>query len=71
MEIKDIKPGIVFRYTSKYDNKSYTGVVEHLTGSTSPNIGIHFYGKNKVGYRIDEVEWLDEIRDDKLNQLFD
>lgn len=69
MEIKDIKPGMVFRYTSKYDDKSYTGVVEHLTGYINPpNI---FYAKNKVGYRIDEVEWLDEIRDDKLNQLLD
>ena len=69
MEIKDIKPGMVFRYKSKYDNHSYIGVVEHLTGSTSPDIGIHFYGKNGVGYRSNEVEWLDEIREDKLNQL--
>ena len=71
MEIKDIKPGMVFRYKSKYDDKSYTGVVKHLIGNTSLNVGIHFYAKNKVGYRADEVEWLDEIRNDKLNQLLD
>jgi hypothetical protein len=69
VKVKDIKPGMVFRFVSKYDNYSYMSEVESLTGSTSKDIGTHFYGKNGVAYRIDEVEWIDEIREDKLNQL--
>jgi len=76
MEIKDIKPGMVFRFVSKYDNQSYIGVVEVIhpftTGYTNTDVGIlsiSFLAKNGVVYKTNEVEWLDEIREDKLNQL--
>jgi hypothetical protein len=69
MEIKDIKPGMVFRFVSKYDNQSYMSEVLNVFGSASTDFGIHFIAKNGVSYRENEVEWLDEIREDKLNQL--
>jgi|688.fasta_scaffold267563_2 hypothetical protein len=67
MEVKDIKPGMVFRYKSKYDNHSYIGVVDVLNSSWI--LTTNFLANNGVVYKTNEVEWIDEIREDKLNQL--
>jgi hypothetical protein len=69
MEIKDIKHGMVFRYKSKHDNQYYTDVVHSLIYSRNPEDNINFIGKNGVAHRANRVEWLDEIREEKLDQL--
>lgn len=55
-----------FRFKSKY-NGFYFGVVDTISVVVSEYV--YFYSEKNIGYRSDEVEWLDEIRDEKLKDL--
>ena len=59
-----------FRFKSKYDNSYYFGIVASISYTiVNSNGGVHFYSENGVSYRSDEVDWLDEVRDEKLKEL--
>jgi hypothetical protein len=62
-----IKIGSKFRYRSKHDGSYYFGVVGSIYLEL-PN-SVYFYSENGVAYKSEEVEWLDEIRDQKLKDL--
>lgn len=64
--MRDIKRGMKFRYKSKWGDDYYSGVVESiLTLGNDPS----FLSTNGIMYKISEVEWLDEIREEKLKEL--
>ena len=63
-----VEKGMRFRFKSKYDQSYYFGVVDTISAVVNSEYA-YFYAENKVGYRSDEVEWLDEIRDEKLKEL--
>ena len=62
-----VERGMRFRFKSKYGDSYYFGVVDHILYTTVDYTC--FYSENGVSYRSDEVDWLDELRDDKLKQL--
>ena len=64
-----IERGMRFRFKSKYDQSYYFGVVASISYVINPEYEVYFYAENGVGYRYDEVEWIDEIRDEKLKEL--
>lgn len=65
-----VEKGMKFRFKSKYDNSYYFGVVASISYTiVNSNGGVHFYSENGVSYRSDEVDWLDEVRDEKLKEL--
>ncbi len=63
-----VERGMRFRFKSKYDNSYYFGIVDSISCVVNSEY-IYFYAENYVGYRSDEVDWLDEIRDEKLKEL--
>lgn len=65
--MKKVEVGMRFRYKSKYNNDYYFGIVDHILFTISTYTC--FYGENDVVYRSNEVEWLDELRDQKLKEL--
>ena len=65
-----VEKGMKFRFKSKYDQSYYFGVVDSISYSlNNSEYEVYFYAENGVGYRYDEVEWLDEIRNEKLKEL--
>jgi len=64
-----VEKGMKFRFKSKYDNSYYFGIVDSISYTISNTKEIYFNGENGVSYRSDEVDWLDEIRDEKLKEL--
>lgn len=65
-----VERGMKFRFKSKYSNSFYFGVVEIISYSViNSEYEIYFYSENGIGYRYDDVEWIDEIRDGKLKEL--
>ncbi len=68
--MRKIEKGMKFRYKSKYSDSFYFGVVDTISYTiVNSNGGVHFYSENGVSYRSDEVDWLDEVRDEKLKEL--
>jgi hypothetical protein len=67
--MRKIGKGMMFRYKSKYSDSFYFGVVASISYVINPEYEVYFYAENGVGYRYDEVEWIDEIRDEKLKEL--
>lgn len=65
--MRKVEVGMKFRFKSKYDNDYYFGIVDHIIYTTDTYTC--FYGENDVPYRSNEVEWLDELRDQKLKEL--
>ncbi len=66
--MRNVEPGMKFVYKSKYSKDYYFGEVNSILHNSTSGY-TSFYGTNGIVYRSDEVEWLDEIREDKLNQL--
>lgn len=64
--MRKVEKGMKFRFKSKY-NDFYFGVVDTISVVVSEYV--YFYSEKNIGYRSDEVEWLDEIRDEKLKDL--
>lgn len=67
--MRKIEKGMKFRYKSKYSDSYYFGVVDTISYTISNTDEIYFDSEKGVGYRSDEVDWLDEVRDEKLKEL--
>ena len=63
-----VEKGMRFRFKSKYDDCYYFGVVGAISAVVNSEYA-YFYSEKNIGYRSDEVEWLDEVRDEKLKKL--
>lgn len=68
--MRNIEPGMKFVYKSKYNGQFYIGIVCSFQWNTNGEDSyILFMSDKGIYYRSDEVEWLDEIRDEKLKEL--
>jgi hypothetical protein len=64
-----IEKGMKFRFKSKYDDSYYFGIVDTVLHTVSNKDYVYFYAENGVAYNSNEVEWIDELRDQKLKEL--
>jgi hypothetical protein len=69
--MKEVKVGMKFRFRSRYSKDYYDGYVDHIISNMISVDGdyVHFYATNGVSYKSNEVEWVEEIRDQQLKKL--
>ena len=57
-----------FRYKSKYGGDCYFGYVDYIIHDIK-EVSFSFYATNGVAYKINEVEWVEDIREEQLKKL--
>lgn len=70
--MRNVEPGMKFVYKSKYNDQFYIGVVDRVLIKIPEmcyDMSDMFVSDKGVHYKSNEVEWLDEIREQRLKEL--